>query len=39
VLEPAVVIDGYVGCVVMRPDGSREPAHVEPDPLAQQKLD
>jgi hypothetical protein len=25
-----------VGCVVIRPDGSRELAYVEPDPLAQQ---
>jgi hypothetical protein len=35
----APLIDGYVGCVVIRPDGSRKLAHIEPDPLAQQKLD
>jgi hypothetical protein len=35
----APLIDGYVACVVVRPDGSRKLAHVEPDPLAQQKLD
>jgi hypothetical protein len=29
----------HVGCVVIRPDGSRKLAHVEPGPLAQQKLD
>jgi hypothetical protein len=33
------LIDGLVGCVVIRPDGSRKLAHIEPDPLAQQKLD
>ena len=27
---------GHVGCVVIRPDGSRRLARVEPDPLAQQ---
>jgi hypothetical protein len=32
----AGLIDGFVGCVVIRPDGSRELARVEPDPLAQE---
>jgi len=31
----APLIEGFVGCVVIRPDGSRQLAHVEPDPLAQ----
>jgi hypothetical protein len=32
----APLMPGHVGCIVIRPDGSRELAHVEPDPLAQQ---
>jgi hypothetical protein len=32
----APLIDGYVGCIVIRPDGSRELARAVPDPLAQQ---
>jgi hypothetical protein len=35
----APLIDGYVGCVVIRPDGSRKLAHMELDPLAQCKPD
>ena len=27
----------YLGCIVIRPDGTRYLAHVEPDPLAQQQ--
>ena len=30
----APLIPGYYGCVVVRPDGSRQLAHVVPDPLA-----
>jgi hypothetical protein len=30
------LVPGHVGCIVIRPDGSRQLAHVEPDPLAQQ---
>jgi hypothetical protein len=30
----APLIDGDVGCVVIRPDGSRELALAVPDPLA-----
>jgi hypothetical protein len=33
-LDP--IIPGHVGCIVIQPDGSRYPARVEPDPLAQQ---
>jgi hypothetical protein len=33
----APLIEGFVGCVVIRPDSSRKLAHVEPDPLAGQK--
>ena len=29
------LIPGTIGCVVIRPDGSRVLARVEPDPLAQ----
>jgi hypothetical protein len=32
----APLIDGYVGGIVIRADGSRHLAHVVPDPLAQQ---
>jgi hypothetical protein len=30
------MIAGYIGCIVIRPDGSRKLAHVERDPLAEQ---
>jgi hypothetical protein len=33
----APLIDGYIGCIVIRPDGSRYLARAVPDPLAQQK--
>jgi hypothetical protein len=32
----ASIIEGHLGCIVIRPDGSRRLAHVVPDPLAQQ---
>jgi hypothetical protein len=35
----APIIDGYIGCIVIRPDGSRVVARTVPDPLAQQKPD
>ena len=35
----APIIEGYVGCVVIRPDGSRYLARAVPEPLAQQKPD
>jgi hypothetical protein len=28
------IVEGYVGCIVIRPDGSRYLARVVPDPLA-----
>jgi hypothetical protein len=31
-LDP--IIPGYVGCIVIKPDGSRQLARVMPDPLA-----
>ena len=31
----APIIDGYVGCIVIRPDGSRYVARAVPDPLAE----
>ena len=31
----APIVDGYVGCIVIRPDGSRRLAHAERDPLAE----
>ena len=34
-LDP--MIPGHVGCVVIRPDGSRELARAVPDPLAQRR--
>jgi hypothetical protein len=34
----APIVDG-IGCVVIRPDGSRYLARVQPDPLAQQEPD
>lgn len=33
----APIAYGYVGCIVITPDGSRYIAHVEPDPFAQQR--
>jgi hypothetical protein len=30
----APIIDGYIGCIVIRPDGSRYVAQAVPDPLA-----
>jgi hypothetical protein len=35
----APIVDGYIGCIVIRPDGSRVLARVVPDPLAQRKSD
>jgi hypothetical protein len=37
--ENVEIVQGVVGCVVIRPDGTRRMAHVMPDPLAQQKPD
>ena len=31
----APIIEGYIGCIVIRPDGSRYVAQVMPDPLAE----
>ena len=31
----APIIDGYIGCIVIRPDGSRHVARAVPDPLAE----
>ena len=31
------IIPGHVGCIVIRPDGSRYVARMVPDPLAQQQ--
>jgi hypothetical protein len=31
----APIIDGYIGCIVIRPDGSRTLARAVPDPAAQ----
>jgi hypothetical protein len=30
----APIVDGYIGCIVIRPDGSRYVARAVPDPLA-----
>ena len=35
----APLIEGHIGCVVIRPDGSRYLARVMADPLAQQQSD
>ena len=35
----APIVDGYIGCIVIRPDGSRYVARAVPDPLAGQKPD
>jgi hypothetical protein len=32
-------VDGYIACIVIRPDGSRQLARLVPDPLAQRKPD
>ncbi len=29
----APIVDGYIGCIVIQPDGSRYLARIEPDPL------
>ena len=29
------IVDGYIGCIVIRPDGSRHVARAVPDPLAE----
>jgi hypothetical protein len=31
----APIIDGYIGCIVIKPDGSRYVAQAVPDPLAE----
>lgn len=36
-LDP--LVPGHVGCIVIRPDGSRVLARAEPDPLARQQPD
>jgi hypothetical protein len=36
-LDP--LVPGHVGCIVIRPDGSRILARAVPDPLAQPKTD
>jgi hypothetical protein len=35
----APIVDGHIGCIVIRPDGSRYVARAVPDPLAGQKPD
>jgi hypothetical protein len=35
----APIIDACIGCIVIRPDGSRYVAQAVPDPLAEQKPD
>jgi hypothetical protein len=32
----APIIDGYIGCIVIKPDGSRFVARAVPDPMAEQ---
>ena len=32
--SPAPILDGWIGCIVIAPDGSRRLARAEPDPLA-----
>jgi hypothetical protein len=34
-LDP--IVPGHIGCIVIRPDGSRQLARVMPDPLAQKR--
>ncbi len=31
----APIVDGYIGCIVIKPDGSRYVARAVPDPLAE----
>jgi hypothetical protein len=31
----APIVEGYIGCIVIRPDGSRYVARAVPDPLAE----
>jgi hypothetical protein len=31
----APIVEGYIGCIVIRPDGSRSVARAVPDPLAE----
>jgi len=38
-VPPKPLVPGYVGCVVIKPNGSRELARAVPDTLAQQKPD
>ena len=33
----APIMDGYIGCIVIKPDGNRYVARAVPDPLAGQK--
>ena len=33
----APIVEGHIGCIAIRPDGSRYVARVVPDPLAQQQ--
>jgi hypothetical protein len=35
----APMIPGYVGCIVLRPDGSRQLIRAVPDPLARPESD
>src|SRR5215207_2761365 len=35
----APIVDGFIGCIVIRPDGSRYVAQTMPDPLAGQNPD
>jgi hypothetical protein len=35
----APIIDGHVGCIVIRPDRTREPPRAVPDRLARPKPD
>jgi hypothetical protein len=35
----APIVPGHIGCIVIRPDGSRQVARAVPDPLGQQKPD
>jgi hypothetical protein len=35
----APIVPGHIGCIVIKPDGSRQVARAVPDPLGQQKPD
>jgi hypothetical protein len=37
--DRAPIVEGYVGCIVIRPDGSRYLARAVADPLAHDKPD